>query len=73
MDLLIKHGTWVIVLVVPVLIYVYLHVSMSMYAFRIARRLNEEDAGGELRKTVRVRTAVPARPIQRRAPATSTR
>ena len=73
MDFLIKHAGLVIALVIPVLVYVYLHISMSVYAFRVAQRLNEEDASGTPRRTMRVRTAVPDRPMQRQATVTSTR
>jgi hypothetical protein len=43
MDLLIKHGTWIIVPAGLMLAFVCTHVYAKVYPFLIARSLNEED------------------------------
>ncbi len=43
MDLLIKHGTWVIIPACLVLAFVYTHVYAKVYPFLIARSLTDED------------------------------
>ena len=56
MDLLIKHGTWVIVPVLLTVGYVYLHASGTVYPRLAGRKLGEEvrrkraDASGEDRE-----------------------
>lgn len=44
MDLLIKHGTWIIVPIGLILSFVYLAVYPKVYPFLLARFLKEEDA-----------------------------
>ena len=44
MDLLIKHGTWVIVPIVLAVSFVYMHVYPKVYPFLVARSLAECDA-----------------------------
>ncbi len=63
MDLLIKHGTWIIIPAGLVLSFVCTHVYARVYPFLIAQSLSEED----LRE--RERQFQPSRPAvtQRRA------
>lgn len=43
MDLLIKHGTWVIVPIGAAVAFVYLHVSAKVYPRRLARHDTARD------------------------------
>ncbi len=68
MDLLIKHGTWIIIPASLVLAFVYTHVYAKVYPFLIARSLSEEDLRERERRVPAARKTV-ARSSPKRATA----
>ena len=71
MDLLIKHGTWIVVPIGLAVSLIYMHVYPKVYPFLVARSLDEQDgrkpslqADAEKQapgRTVTVRTRTPVK------------
>jgi hypothetical protein len=68
MDLLIKHGTWIIIPAGLLLSFVFTHVYAKVYPFLIARSLNEEDWREQKRRVPASTQPVP-RPTPKRVTA----
>ncbi len=71
MDLLIKHGTWIIAPVGLVLSLVYLYAYPKIYPFLVARSLKEEDALGRAPQAVTPEVEPHPRPFEAPQPARS--
>ncbi len=69
MDLLIKHGTWIIIPASLVLAFVCTHVYARVYPLVIARSLREEDWREQERRKLTSRQIVP-RPKPKRVTVT---
>jgi hypothetical protein len=64
MDLLIKHGTWVIVPIGIALSFIYLIVAPKLYPFLAARSLAEEDALEQWKQVTSPASVAPQKPVE---------
>lgn len=64
MDLLIKHGTWVIVPIGIALSFIYLIVAPKIYPFLAARSLAEEDALEQWKQAAPSASVVSQKPVE---------
>jgi hypothetical protein len=73
MDLLIKHGTWILVPIGLFLSFAYLHIFPKVYPFLLARRLDEQDGRQSILRARAKRRFSAAPPLRFDPPATAGR